>query len=152
MPRMPPSIDPSEDAIQMAVAQYLNLCDVLWHHSPNGGWRHPATAARMRSAGTSPGMPDIMVYSAPPRELGKIGAAMELKRDKGGRLAPAQRLWLDGLKAAGWATAVCCGLDEALAMLADWGYRPVPGRTPPEVTRAWPVRRKARRPTRWHTA
>ena len=113
-----------EDSIQRVVAAYLNHCGVLWAHPPNGGWRHPATAARLRQQGVSPGCPDVMVYTAPPREPGKVGAAMELKRDKGGRLSPAQKAWLDGLKSCGWATAVCCGVDEALAMLKDWGYLP----------------------------
>lgn len=113
-----------EDAVQQVVARYLDLAGVLYCHVPNGGYRHPATAARLRSQGVKAGVPDIMVYDAPPRVPGTVGAAMELKRTKGGRVSPAQQAWLRGLANAGWATAVCHGVDEALAMLRDWGYEP----------------------------
>ncbi len=113
---------PPESVIQMAVARYLDHLGVLWTHCPNGGQRSIVTAKRLRAEGLKAGVPDILIFTRPPKVVPARGAAIELKREKGGRLSPDQKQWLKDLEDNGWVTAVCCGLDEALAVLKDWGY------------------------------
>lgn len=86
------------------------------HHSPNGGYRNKATGARMRLMGTSPGFPDLVFFYPTDRHQ---GLAIELKAE-GGRASPNQLAWLDRLKAAGFLTAVCFGLDEARRTIEEY--------------------------------
>ena len=89
---------------------------VLCWHTPNGGYRHPAEAAKLERMGVLPGVSDILAFN----DNGQI-FAMELKA-KGGRLTPAQGAFLsfvDGLE-HGY-TAVCDDLDAAVRCLESWG-------------------------------
>jgi hypothetical protein len=51
-----------------------------------------------------------------------VGVAIELKRQKGGRVTPEQTAWLEHLKARGWAVAVCRGAMEAIRFLQELGF------------------------------
>ena len=83
---------------------------------PNGGYRHPATAGKMKSEGQKAGVPDILF----PVPLGAhIGLAIEMKV---GRNKPTkkQEAWLDMLHECGWSVHVCYGADEAWSVLMDY--------------------------------
>lgn len=114
----------TESQVQIAVARYLRLCNVLFTHVPNGGLRNIVTARRLADEGVQKGCPDLLIFTRPPRVVPARGAAIELKREKGGRVSPAQKEWLARLETNGWVTAVCHGAVEAIAMLKDWGYSP----------------------------
>lgn len=104
------------------MAQYLDLLHVLWTHPPNGGARHRAEGGKLKAQGAKKGVPDVLIFTPPP--LGNyVGAAIELKRTKGGKVSEEQRKWLEGLAECGWFTAVAKGFDEAKRTLDSLGYR-----------------------------
>lgn len=74
-------------------------------HVPNGGYRHPATGARLKALGVSAGVPDLLLFC---RRGEYSGLALEMKSPSGkGRVRPEQAAWLQALRDEGWATAVC---------------------------------------------
>ena len=89
----------------------------LLFHIPNGGFRHPATAARMKALGVKPGVPDLFL---PVARGDYYGLWIEMKRRKGGRVSEAQSEWLDALRRQGYKTIVCCGADAAIAAIEDY--------------------------------
>lgn len=105
-----------EDQIQAAVVLHLTIRatpGIVWWHTPNGGLRNVGEARRLKTLGVKAGVPDLLAV----RE-GRL-FAVELKAP-GGRVSDAQREMLAALEAAGVATAVAYGLDEALATLESW--------------------------------
>lgn len=73
---------------------------------PNGGARSRATAARLKAEGVSRGVPDLFV----PKHLLWI----EMKRIKGGKVAPEQRDWHRYLvEQCGYTVLVCYGAEDA---------------------------------------
>lgn len=119
---MPSRTTPTEQQEQRVVVEWLHWHGVLFAHPPNGGYRTKAEAGIFKAMGTSSGLPDLLIFDAPPSDIGRRGAAIELKRQRGGRVSEAQSEWLDRLKQRGWATAVCKGADEAIRQLTEWGY------------------------------
>ena len=104
----------------------------LLYAVPNGGDRHPATAARLRAEGVVKGVPDLVLPvprprrpSDPPSPPGTppgwwCGWYGELKRVKGGRVAKEQRDWHARLTAAGYFVAVYRGGAAMIAGLCDY--------------------------------
>ena len=84
---------------------------------PNGGARSAVTGARMKAEGALVGVPDLLL--AWPAD-GRAGLWIELKRRRGGRLSPAQAAVMDALSAAGYATAVAHGWQEAVAEITAY--------------------------------
>ena len=105
----------TEDDEQIALFQWAELAQrrypelALLHHIPNGGQRHPATAARLKKMGVKRGVPDICLPAA---RGGYAGLYIELKV---GRNTPsrAQKYWLDELTKNGYRAVVCRGAEEA---------------------------------------
>lgn len=85
------------------------------HAIPNGGDRHPAVAAKLKSEGVRKGAPDI--YLDVPRH-GYHGLRIELKAPQegkrpAGKLSPEQAEWLEFLAAQGYLAVVCVGWESA---------------------------------------
>jgi hypothetical protein len=119
----------SEDATQRLVVAWMRRqhpSEADWlHHSPNGGWRAPATGARLKAAGTRRGFPDL-IY--PRARGGFAGLAIELKAH-GGRATIEQIEWLHLLSAEGWHATICIGFDAARDTISDYMRLPH-GRNP----------------------
>lgn len=123
---------PTERDIQRQVAQYLNRLGVLWCHVPNEGHGKRGRGGAIRGAilraeGLKSGVPDVLIFTPPKKspdgeDVHRSGLALELKREKGGRLSESQRTWLNRLNESGWATAVANGFDEAIKVLRSYGY------------------------------
>jgi len=113
---MKPSQGPTEHTEQVALMTWAKATartEPAWGNLfaiPNGGARHLLTAKRMKAEGTSAGVPDL--FLAWPAG-GRPGLFIEMKRAKGGRVSPEQKVWQDRLRAAGYAVAVCHGFHEA---------------------------------------
>lgn len=89
----------------------------LMHHIPNGGRRGKAEASRLKKMGVLAGMPDIFL----PCARGRFhGLYIELKRIRGGRTSDAQNTIMPALAAAGYAVAVCHGMEEAREMILKY--------------------------------
>ena len=108
---------------QRALARWLDARRLLWCHVPNGGQRNVLVAMQLRAEGVKPGVPDVLIFSVPPRCPEVRGVAVELKRQRLGRVAPAQAQWLEGLARQGWIARVCAGAQEAVDwLMSDMGY------------------------------
>ena len=93
-------------------------------HSANGEYRHPATAARLKTMGVRPGVPDILlpyhVYDAGVDKL-YTGLAIELKRgDRSNKPTPEQEQWLLWLDSQDWRCVVCYGAQEAIGVICEY--------------------------------
>ena len=85
-------------------------------HIPNGGYRHKATAARMKRAGQKAGVPDIFL---PTSRGGKHGLFIELKFGKN-KPTEKQENYIAFLGCQGYATAICYSFDEAINAILDY--------------------------------
>ena len=110
---------PSEEMIQIAVAQFLDLAlpnDAVWFHVPNGGQRHGAVAGKLKAQGVKPGVPDIFILYQ-----GKV-FFIELK-SSAGVLSDAQSVMQIRLSAAGAdVKAIARSVDEVFHYLAAQGF------------------------------
>jgi hypothetical protein len=84
---------------------------------PNGGWRHPVTAAKLQAEGVKPGVPDI-VLAHPSR--GYPGLFIEMKRRVGGRVSDSQKEWHVRLSRAGYSVVTCKGWEEARTAIINY--------------------------------
>ena len=93
-------------------------------HPANGEYRHPATAARLKTMGVRPGVPDILlpyrVYDAGVDTL-CTGLAIELTRgDHSNKPMPEQEQWLLWLDSQDWRCVVCYGAQEAIDVICEY--------------------------------
>lgn len=83
---------------------------------PNGGLRHPRTAARLRAEGARAGVWDLHL---PVPRNGAPGLWIEMKRP-GGRLTREQIAWGAAVRAQGARTVVCHSWIEAAHAILDY--------------------------------
>lgn len=118
---------PLEDDEQAALARYLNLLEhkhgFRWCHVPNGGDRDIRVAARLKSHGVKKGVPDVLIFGAPPLHPTAAGVAIELKRRHGGVVSDEQKIWLAHLEANGWLCTVAKGWEQAMKWLNGMGWK-----------------------------
>lgn len=111
-----------EDDIQRAVIHWARLSEgshpelKLLFHCPNGGCRDKREAARLKSLGVKPGVPDLML---PVPRSAWHGLAIELKSEKG-RLSDPQKEWHSLLQWCGWWVCVCRSFDEAQKEILEY--------------------------------
>jgi hypothetical protein len=72
---------------------------------PNGGIRSASAGASLKAEGVSAGVPDLVV----PEWLLWI----EMKRETGGTVSPAQRDWISYLKSIGHLVIIGMGFEDA---------------------------------------
>jgi len=93
--------------------QYPNI---LLHHSPNEGKRSPQYMNWLKTLGTLPGCPDILIFEA----RGKWhGLAIEMKAP-GGKLTDNQEWFIQKLQAAGWQCHECRGIEEFMSIVIKY--------------------------------
>jgi len=114
---------PYERIEQAKLANWLDGRQILWCHPANEGARSGRFGASLKQQGLKRGVPDVLIFTRPPRG-DYCGVAIELKRaDGSGRVSPEQREWLDGLARAGWCVFVAHGWEAAVRVLVhDLGY------------------------------
>lgn len=115
----------SEASSQMAVVRALRKAGVLFCAVPNGGRRDRREAVLLKRQGVEAGVPDLLVFDAPPAWEGRfVGLALELKQEgtSKSRVSVVQRRWLVKLQERGWRVVVAFGAEEALAKLREAGY------------------------------
>jgi hypothetical protein len=107
---------PTEHEEQVALFQWAEGSGIpeleLMTAIPNGGYRHPATAALLKAEGVQAGYPDILIDVA---RGGYHGYRLELKRsDHSNHPTPEQKAWIERLRAQGYRVDVCYGCEEAI--------------------------------------
>lgn len=110
---------PSEHAEQSALIAWYDrtFADRLLFAIPNGGQRHAAIGLKMKLEGVRPGVPDCFL---PVPTAQYHGLFIEMKRQKGGRVSPEQKDWLEHLNNAGYKAVVCRGFLEAKAVIEGY--------------------------------
>ena len=120
---------PSEHEEQAAVAAWLRLHKILFTATANGAMLAGRSAGarmgqwrKLQRAGVARGVPDIIIFDAPPAHLDIRGCAVEMKRQKLGVVSDEQCDWIGELQERGWAAFVARGADDAIQILRDLGY------------------------------
>jgi hypothetical protein len=104
-----------EEQLQRAVVQLLAIYAgrglLAFCHCPNGEYRTPGVAGRLKAMGTIPGVPDLLVWLP-----GSMSFGIELKTERG-RLSADQSRWHSTLSSLGHRVYVCRSIDEVEAAL-----------------------------------
>lgn len=102
---------PTEHEEQVAFVTWFRRSypDIRIIAIPNGGHRHPKTAADLKAEGVLPGVPDLFV---PAWHLW-----IEMKRRKRGYLSDEQKDWIAYLYGAGYNCIVAHGAEDAIEQL-----------------------------------
>lgn len=106
----------SEDDFQRIVVGYLRVAapELCVFAVPNGGYRHPAEARKMKGTGVMAGVADLCVMG--PGFVGWI----ELKT-KTGRQQPSQKTFEDTCKRLDIPYALCRSIEDVEATVRGWG-------------------------------
>jgi hypothetical protein len=113
---------PTEHEEQVALfawAEASGITELAWMFAvPNGGYRHPATAAHLKAEGVKAGAPDIILPIPRwcyPHDSMYHGMFLELKRaDHSNKTTPEQDAWLAELNALDYYAVVAYGCEEAI--------------------------------------
>lgn len=82
---------------------------------PNGGNRNVVTATMLKAEGVRKGVPDLFI---PAWQMW-----IEMKRVKGGKLSPEQKVWIDYLNECDYLAVVANGFEEAKRIILDYDNR-----------------------------
>lgn len=109
-----------EHRLQCACVRWFRLAFPKHHHNlfavPNGGYRTPATAAKIKAEGALPGVSDLILLLA----RGKYhGLLIELKTDKG-KQSEAQKEWQKLIEADGYKYVVVRSIEEFIKVVTDY--------------------------------
>ena len=116
----------SEHQEQSMLIAWARMTESTWpelallHAIPNGGWRHKATAGKLKAEGLKPGVPDLCL---PVARHGKNGLYLEMKSKKG-RVQKSQKWWLDALNDQGYLAVVCKGFASAVDVITEYLTEP----------------------------
>lgn len=118
----------TEDGHQAALFCWVALNiktypDLFWLFAiPNGGWRDPVTANKLKATGVKSGVPDLCLLV----RRGTFAALwIELKRPKSegkakGVVRQEQKPWIKQAKNCGHGAAVCVGWEQARDMIVEY--------------------------------
>jgi len=103
-----------EDWLQSQLVRWMNLIGLFHFSVPNGGYRHPITAKRMKATGQVAGIPDLVI----PIPFDEYHCTfLEVKR-KGQYPTPTQRDIHKKLKSLGNYVAIIHSIDELIAFIS----------------------------------
>ena len=109
-----------EHRLQCACVRWFRLAYPQHHHNlfavPNGGYRTPATAAKIKAEGALPGVSDLILLIARGNYHGLL---IEMKTDKG-RQSEAQREWQRLIEADGYKYVVVRSIEEFIKVVTDY--------------------------------
>jgi hypothetical protein len=114
---------PSEDEESIALMKWVNYVGIkkfpaleLFHHIPNGGYRHVSVGARLKQMGVMAGVPD---YFLPWGTVNFHGLYVELKGMKG-KASASQNYFIERVRVNGYRAEVCYGWESAKRVLEDY--------------------------------
>ena len=107
-----------EHDIQVAIVGLLESIEPTPLYSATVGGVRLAihTAKKMKEAGYSKGVPDMLVYE--PRGM-YAGLAIEVKTEKG-RASEEQKAWVRNLNDRGWRAEICKGFEECADVICEY--------------------------------
>lgn len=106
-----------EDILQMQVVRFLRIAapSLTFYHCPNGGYRNPREARKLKDMGVLPGVADLC-FLLP----GGLSAFIELKVGKNPQTQSQKDFAVAAIE-RGAAYAVCRTIEEVAATLRAWG-------------------------------
>lgn len=106
-----------EDILQMQVMRTLKALapGLTIFAIPNGGYRHPREAKKLKDTGTLPGVADLCVL------LGGGRAGFIEMKTPTGRMTPEQKAFQMTCETSGTPYEVCKSVDDVVATLTFWG-------------------------------
>lgn len=104
-----------EDALQMAVMEYLEFFPVFAFHPKNSGWKSIQTAVRDKKLGIKAGVADIVIMWK-----GSNIGFIELKTEKG-KLSDSQKEFRDTCESFSFQYAVCRSVLDVANTIKGWG-------------------------------
>jgi hypothetical protein len=121
-----------ESSFQIELVQILRWCvrpDVIWRHIPNGEYRDPRTAAKLKAMGILPGSADLEFHWCEIDALQrKCRRVLHLELKAGNRpQSAAQASFALAVRLLGDEYHIAHSIDEAIMILHDRGllYREV---------------------------
>lgn len=114
---------PSESEEQKAVFEWAAAFERVYPELfllaaiPNGGYRNPREAARLRAEGVKAGVPDMILFVA---RGGYHGLAIEMKRQRAYKISPKQICWMRRMSEQGWYAVVCQGAVQAQNIITKY--------------------------------
>jgi len=107
-----------EHDIQVAIVGLLESIEPTPLYSATVGGVRLAihTAKKMKEAGYSKGVPDMLIYE--PRGM-YAGLAIEVKTEKG-RASDEQKEWIRNLNNRGWRAEICKGFEECADVICEY--------------------------------
>src|SRR5574343_767879 len=100
---------PSEHLEQITLVNELRKRYPLTHAISNGGYRTKTTAKRLKDEGVLAGVPDLFIP--------ELALYIELKRTKGGRLSPQQKVFIESLKNTPCHAIIAYGYQDAITQI-----------------------------------
>lgn len=127
-----------EQKIQTAiVVAFRRRFDALTVHCPNGGARTELEALNFKDAGTTAGVPDLLVFSRDGRLLLIEVKAKVQARERGvppcGRILSAsdsQKIVIPDLRRRGFTVAIVDNVEDAVTVGETFGLGPKPAPAP----------------------
>jgi hypothetical protein len=112
-----------EELLQRSVVDLLSVYQnrglLTFCHVPNGGWRKPTEAGRLKAMGTTPGVPDLLIWLP-----GGGHFQIELKSGAG-KLSAHQAAWISRMTDMGVAVHIIRSLDALEALLRAEAVPPI---------------------------
>ena len=109
-----------EHRLQCACVRWFRLAYPKHRHNlfavPNGGYRTPTTAAKIKAEGALPGVADLILLL--PNTF-YHGLLIEMKTDKG-RQSEAQREWQESIERDGYKYVVVRSIEEFIQVVTDY--------------------------------
>lgn len=110
----------SESDLQAMCAAWLDTKGLCWAH-PTNEQKDPTALGKAKKHGLKAGLPDILIFTVPPRFPNCRGVAIELKI-KPNKLSAAQIHWQNALIACDWWALVCFDFSEFLQDMKRLGF------------------------------
>lgn len=109
-----------EHRLQCACVRWFRIVYPQHHHNlfavPNGGYRTPTTAAKIKAEGALPGVSDLILLIA---RGGYHGLLIEMKTEKG-RQSETQKEWQILIEADGYKYVVVRSIEEFIKVVCDY--------------------------------
>lgn len=114
-------VAPSEHDLQVACinwfrATHKGIATMLFA-IPNGGWRNPTTAAKLKAEGVVAGVPDLFL-AVPSGEY--HGLFIEMKNGKAGRLSEPQKNMITRLQNENYKCEVCHSWSDFCKIIKEY--------------------------------